>query len=73
MSKRMRGSDVERETMEELIDEVQSQAATIEDLKDKLQGQSATCRELIDVYASRYERLKERYRMCFTFWLRLSD
>jgi len=70
MAKRARESDV-AETMEEVIEKVQSQAATIRDLEEKLKRQVNDCRELRELYTSRYDRLQERYRMCSTFWLRL--
>lgn len=73
MPKRTRESDVERETMEELVEKVQSQATTIRDLEDKLQSQFAIYTELKGLYNSRYEGLEQRYRTCFTFWLQLSD
>ena len=67
MAKRVRGSDINAETTQELMEEVQSQAATIEELKKKLQSQSETRRGLIVLYQSRYERLEQKYCMCFTF------
>lgn len=59
--------------MKELVEKVQSQATTIRDLEDKLQSQSAIYMELKGLYNLRYEGLEQRYRMCFTFWLQLSD
>jgi len=60
MAKRALESNVEPETMEELVEKVESQAATIRDLKDRLQTQSDNCRELRTLYVSRCERLEDQ-------------
>jgi hypothetical protein len=73
MAKQARASDITRETKQELIEKVQSQAATIGALEERFQTQSAYWRELSTLYGSRCERLEERCRTCFIFWLRPSS
>ncbi|KAF8964947.1 hypothetical protein BDZ97DRAFT_1757613 [Flammula alnicola] len=57
MTKRVRGSAIEAETIQDLKEKVQSQAAIIEDLEKKLKSQYADWRDLRALYEARGERL----------------